>query len=199
MAISSPSPSPVSDYIPAPDFALNICCHDMAEVKFLWFLSFFAFLTFLRDRFFSKFDKIPLQSSARHRQPTPSQVALRPLRPCYFGHWESVADEWQRSTCGIYLEWKLHDEGKHLKWNLHSEGRHSLQIVALALLLLLSYPTYRRPNQLCYCARTTWWISQYFNLGTFRLLNFLQPMSSCLWKFTFFTTNMGFELGPMFL
>ena len=32
ISISSPSPSPVSDYIHAPDFAVNIYCHDMAEV-----------------------------------------------------------------------------------------------------------------------------------------------------------------------
>ena len=32
MAISISSPSPVSDYIHAPDFAVNIYCHHMAEV-----------------------------------------------------------------------------------------------------------------------------------------------------------------------
>ena len=154
---SSSSPSPVSDYIHAPDFALNIYCHHMAELKFLWFISFCAFFTYLRVRFFSNFDKIPLQSSARYRQLTPSQGALRPLRLCYFGHWESVADTWQTSTCGIYLKRKLHDEGTHLKCNLCGEVMHSVQIVTLALLLLLllSYPTYRHPNQLCYCARTS--------------------------------------------
>ena len=57
ISISSSSPSPVSDYIHAPDSALNIYCHHMAEVEFLWFISFFAlltFFTFLRDRFFFK-------------------------------------------------------------------------------------------------------------------------------------------------
>ena len=54
ISISSSSPSPVSDYIHAPDFALNIYCRYMAEVKFLWFISFFAFFTFLRDRLFFK-------------------------------------------------------------------------------------------------------------------------------------------------
>ena len=158
ISISSSSPSPVSDYIHAPDFALNIYCHHMAELKFLWFISFCAFFTYLRVRFFSNFDKIPLQSSARHRQLTPSQGALRPLRLCYFGHWESVADTWQTSTCGIYLKRKLHDEGTHLKCNLCGEVMHSVQIVTLALLLLLllSYPTYRYPNQLCYCARRSY-------------------------------------------
>ena len=37
-----------------PDFTLNICCHDLTELKFLWLISFFAFLTFLRDSFFFK-------------------------------------------------------------------------------------------------------------------------------------------------
>ena len=37
-----------------PDFTLNICCHDLTELKFLWLISFFAFLTYLRDRFFFK-------------------------------------------------------------------------------------------------------------------------------------------------
>ena len=32
ISISSSSPSPVSDYIHAPDFAVNIYCHHMAEV-----------------------------------------------------------------------------------------------------------------------------------------------------------------------
>ena len=156
ISISSSSPSPVSDYIHAPEFALSIYRHHMAELKFLWFISFFAFFTFLRDRLFSNFDKIPLQSSARHRQLTPSQGALRPLRLCYFGHWESIADDWHRATCGIYLKWKLHGEAKYMKFNLHGEVRHLIQIVILALLLLLlhSHPTYQPPNQLCYSART---------------------------------------------
>ena len=54
ISISSSSPSPVSDYIPAPDIGLNIYSPHMGQLIFLWFLSFFAFLTFLRDSFFFK-------------------------------------------------------------------------------------------------------------------------------------------------
>ena len=111
-------------------------------------------LHFLEIGYFSNLIKTPLQTCARHRQLTSSQGTLRPLRPCYFGHWESIADDWHRATCGVYLKWKVHGECIYLKCDLHGEVRHMIHILLLPLLLLHTHPTYKRLNQLCHCART---------------------------------------------
>ena len=49
----------VSDYICVPEFDLNTYCRHMGELTFLWFVSFLAFLTFLRDRLFFKLNQNP--------------------------------------------------------------------------------------------------------------------------------------------
>ena len=49
----------VSDYICVPEFDLNIFSPHMGQLIFFWLPSFLAFLTFLRDRFFSNFYQNP--------------------------------------------------------------------------------------------------------------------------------------------
>ena len=155
ISISSSSPSPVSDYIHAPDFALNIYCHHMAELKFLWFISFFAFFTFLRVRFFFKLWQNPSAVLCQISTTNTLTGGTSTFTPLLFWSLGVSCRHLAEEHMWDFLKWKLHDEGKHLKWKLRSESRQSLEIVMLALLLLLSYPTYRHPNQLCYCARTS--------------------------------------------
>ena len=124
------------------------------------FLHLLHFLHFWEIVFFSNFDKIPLQSSARHRQLTPSQGALRPLRLCYFGHWESVADDWHRATCGVYLKWKVHGECIYLKCNLHGQFTHTTAA------LLQIYPTNLHLTICAIAAADMKWSLQYFKLCT---------------------------------
>ena len=126
----------------------------------------------------------------------PSQGTLRPLRPCYFGHWEWLADDWHTATCGICLKWKLHDEAKYLKCNSHIVLTHLLRILALPLLLLLhTHPTYRPPIQLRHSARTHGHIFLLFHLLCLCILENITTVLLCAVKFFCHSTQPGYEPG----
>ena len=66
-----------------------------------------------RDSFcFKKHIKTPAEPCAILLQRSPSQGALRPLRPCNFGHWGIVVDEWHTALCGVSLKLNLHVQVK---------------------------------------------------------------------------------------